>query len=85
MQVGAAIRCVCVSAPLFCQWGTAQRCHSFAWRPACPHPPTCLLLLLLQGISHARLPIGGFIQLASSPVMTTNHVVDIMLRWLELR
>ena len=52
--------------------------------PAHPQSLACLLLLP-QGISHARLPIGGFIQLASSPVMTTNHVVDIMLRWLELR
>lgn len=39
----------------------------------------------MQGIAHARLPIGDYIKLASSQVMTTNHVVDIMLRWLELR
>ncbi|KAL4440738.1 hypothetical protein ABPG77_000447 [Micractinium sp. CCAP 211/92] len=38
-----------------------------------------------QGIKHARLPIGDYIKLASSQVMTTNHVVEIMLRWLELR
>lgn len=38
-----------------------------------------------QGIKHARLPIGDYIRLASSAVMTTNHVVEIMLRWLELR
>ncbi|GAB4820864.1 hypothetical protein N2152v2_007910 [Parachlorella kessleri] len=38
-----------------------------------------------QGIATARLPIGEFMKLASSQVMTTNHVVDIILRWLELR
>ncbi|KAL4457476.1 hypothetical protein ABPG75_012341 [Micractinium tetrahymenae] len=38
-----------------------------------------------QGIRHARLPVGDYMKLASSQVMTTNHVVEIMLRWLELR
>jgi len=39
----------------------------------------------LQGIAHARLPIGDYMRLASSTVMTTNHVFEIMLKWLELR
>lgn len=38
-----------------------------------------------QGIAHARLPIGDYMRLASSTVMTTNHVFEIMLKWLELR
>jgi hypothetical protein len=35
-------------------------------------PP--LYCVCAQGIAHARLPIGDYIRLASSQVMTTNHV-----------
>lgn len=38
-----------------------------------------------QGIAHARLPIGEYVRLASSQVMTTNHIIHILLHWLELR
>lgn len=37
-----------------------------------------------QRISTAKLPIGEYMQLASSQVMCTNHVVEIMLKYLEL-
>ncbi|KDD73449.1 hypothetical protein H632_c2167p0 [Helicosporidium sp. ATCC 50920] len=38
-----------------------------------------------QGIATARLPIGEYVQLAASPVMCTNHVVEIMMRYVELK
>ncbi|KJZ76745.1 tRNA (guanine(9)-N1)-methyltransferase [Hirsutella minnesotensis 3608] len=36
-----------------------------------------------RGIRTARLPIGQFMQMQSRQVLATNHVVDIMLKWLE--
>ena len=38
-----------------------------------------------QGIATARLPLADYIALASSQVMCTNHVVEIMIKWLELK
>lgn len=35
------------------------------------------------GIRTARLPIGQFMVMQSRQVLATNHVVEIMLRWLE--
>lgn len=35
------------------------------------------------GIRTARLPIGQFMVMQSRRVLATNHVVEIMLRWLE--
>ena len=31
-----------------------------------------------QGIAHAKLPIGDYVKLATSTVLTVNHVFDIM-------
>jgi tRNA (guanine9-N1)-methyltransferase len=38
-----------------------------------------------RGIKTARLPIGEFMEMTSRKVLATNHVVEIMLRWLENR
>ena len=35
------------------------------------------------GIRTARLPIGQFMVMQSRQVLATNHVVEIMVRWLE--
>lgn len=37
------------------------------------------------GIETARLPIGDYVQLAASPVMCTNHVVDLLLSYLDTK
>ncbi|KAJ6440957.1 tRNA (guanine-N(1)-)-methyltransferase [Purpureocillium lavendulum] len=36
-----------------------------------------------RGIRTARLPIGDFMVLKSRQILATNHVVEIMLKWLE--
>jgi tRNA (guanine9-N1)-methyltransferase len=37
-----------------------------------------------RGIKTAKLPISDYLQMASRQVLATNHVVEIMLKWLEL-
>jgi tRNA (guanine9-N1)-methyltransferase len=48
------------------------------------HKAICYKHALDAGVKTAKLPIGDYIQMSSRAVMTTNHVVDIMLAWLEL-
>ncbi|GAM83156.1 hypothetical protein ANO11243_011420 [Dothideomycetidae sp. 11243] len=38
-----------------------------------------------SGIRTARLPIGEYLEMQSRKVLATNHVVEIMLKWLEYR
>lgn len=48
------------------------------------HKAVCYKSAVAKGIKTAKLPIGDYIQMSSRQVLTTNHVVDIMLKWLEL-
>ncbi|PWY92677.1 hypothetical protein BO70DRAFT_357819 [Aspergillus heteromorphus CBS 117.55] len=48
------------------------------------HKAICYKAAVEKGIKTAKLPIGDYIQMASRQVLATNHVVEIMLRWLEL-
>ncbi|KAL9602931.1 MAG: hypothetical protein Q9219_001456 [cf. Caloplaca sp. 3 TL-2023] len=48
------------------------------------HKGICYKRAMDQGIKTAKLPIGDYMKMASRFVLATNHVVDIMLRWLEL-
>lgn len=38
-----------------------------------------------QGIQAARLPIGNYLKMSSSQVLTVNQVVEILLKYLEMR
>ncbi|KAJ5769283.1 hypothetical protein N7520_003842 [Penicillium odoratum] len=48
------------------------------------HKAVCYKSAMAAGIKTAKLPIGEYIKMDSRSVLTTNHVVDIMLKWLEL-
>ncbi|KAK1139977.1 tRNA (guanine(9)-N(1))-methyltransferase [Aspergillus melleus] len=49
------------------------------------HKGICYRAAEEKGIKTAKLPIGDYIQMASRKVLATNHVVEIMLKWLEVR
>ena len=48
------------------------------------HKGVCYKKAMDRGIRTAKLPIGDYMQMTSRFVLATNHVVEIMLRWLEL-
>ncbi|KAL4996376.1 hypothetical protein BDV10DRAFT_172323 [Aspergillus recurvatus] len=49
------------------------------------HKGICHKRATEMGIRTAKLPIGKYIQMNSRPVLATNHVVEIMVRWLQLQ
>ncbi|TLD19429.1 tRNA m(1)G methyltransferase domain containing protein [Venturia nashicola] len=44
----------------------------------------CYKAAMNAGVKTARLPIGEFLEMNSRKVLTTNHVNEIMLHWLDL-
>jgi len=48
------------------------------------HKGVCHKRAVERGIRTAKLPIGEFLEMKSRQVLVTNHVLDIMLKWLEL-
>lgn len=44
----------------------------------------CYKAAMKAGVKTARLPIGEFLEMNSRKVLTTNHVNEIMLHWLDL-
>ncbi len=49
------------------------------------HKGLCAAKAAAAGVATARLPIGAHLALRSSQVMCTNHVVEVLLKWGELR
>ena len=48
------------------------------------HKGICYKRAVEKGVRTAKLPIGDYIKMASRAVLATSHVVEIMVRWLEL-
>lgn len=48
------------------------------------HKGVCYKRAMDRGVKTAKLPIGDYMQMNSRFVLATNHVSEIMLRWLEL-
>ncbi|WEW59918.1 tRNA (guanine(9)-N(1))-methyltransferase [Emydomyces testavorans] len=48
------------------------------------HKGICYKRAIEKGVKTAKLPIGDYMQMSSRYVLATNHVVEIMIRWLEL-
>ncbi|KAH8693976.1 guanine-1-methyltransferase-domain-containing protein [Talaromyces proteolyticus] len=47
------------------------------------HKGVCYQKATELGIKTAKLPIGDYLRMASRHVLATNHVLEIMLKWLE--
>ncbi|KAF2650744.1 hypothetical protein K491DRAFT_608249 [Lophiostoma macrostomum CBS 122681] len=47
------------------------------------HKGVCYKRAVNRGIKTAKLPIGEFLQMKSRQVLVTNHVLEIMLKWME--
>ncbi|KAL8711045.1 MAG: hypothetical protein Q9220_004426 [cf. Caloplaca sp. 1 TL-2023] len=48
------------------------------------HKGICYKRAMDRGMKTAKLPIGDYMKMASRFVLATNHVAEIMLKWLEL-
>ncbi|KAL6707362.1 tRNA (guanine(9)-N(1))-methyltransferase [Coniothyrium glycines] len=48
------------------------------------HKGVCHKRAVNRGIKTAKLPIGEYLEMKSRQVLVTNHVLEIMLKWLEL-
>ncbi|KAL8735587.1 MAG: hypothetical protein Q9166_000756 [cf. Caloplaca sp. 2 TL-2023] len=48
------------------------------------HKGICYKRAKDRGVKTGKLPIGDYMKMASRFVLATNHVVEIMLRWLEV-
>ena len=48
------------------------------------HKGICYKRAMDRGMNTAKLPINDYMQMTSRFVLATNHVAEIMLRWLEL-
>ena len=47
------------------------------------HKGICHKRAVNRGIKTAKLPIGEFLEMNSRQVLVTNHVLEIMLKWME--
>jgi tRNA (guanine9-N1)-methyltransferase len=47
------------------------------------HKGICYKTAMDQGVKTAKLPIGEYMRMSSRFVLATNHVVEILLAWLE--
>lgn len=47
------------------------------------HKGICHKRAVARGIKTAKLPIGQYLEMKSRQVLVTNHVLEIMLKWLE--
>ena len=48
------------------------------------HKGICYKRAMDRNVKTAKLPIGDYMQMTSRFVLATNHVAEIMLRWLEV-
>ncbi len=48
------------------------------------HKGVCYKKAMDQNIKTAKLPIGDYMKMTSRFILATNHVAEIMLRWLEV-
>ncbi|KAG9192684.1 tRNA (guanine9-N1)-methyltransferase [Alternaria panax] len=47
------------------------------------HKGICHKRAVARGIKTAKLPIGEYLEMKSRQVLVTNHVLEIMLKWME--
>jgi tRNA (guanine9-N1)-methyltransferase len=47
------------------------------------HKGICHRRAVERGIKTAKLPIGQYLEMKSRQVLVTNHVLEIMLKWME--